>query len=193
MRTHQLANSSTTHHTPRVHFGFLTGYIQGRCGARNPHFSRAWRSKPTLAKPTLANVKVLVVCKDFWFFGVNCLGFLKLIVQVFFVCFELTWVGPRRVGPRRVGPRRMGPRRVGPRRVGSPTQKKWEPEGWGPEGWEGPKFRAFFPVPLQNSFFSSLSGGLLVEFWWRLKRRGAQMCTFGVLGLSCASPGGPVW
>ena len=34
-----------------------------------------------------------------------------------------------------------------------------------------------------------LSGGLLVEFWWCLKRRGAQMCTFGVLGLSCASPG----
>ena len=26
-----------------------------------------------------------------------------------------------------------------------------------------------------------------------LKRRGAEMCTFGVLGLSCASPGGPVW
>ena len=41
------------------------------------------RSKPTLAKPTLANVKVLVVCKRFWFFGVNCLVFLKLIVQVF--------------------------------------------------------------------------------------------------------------
>ena len=40
-------------------------------------------AKPTLAKPTLANVKVLVVCKDFWFFGVNCLGFLKLIVQDF--------------------------------------------------------------------------------------------------------------
>ena len=30
-----------------------------------------------------------------------------------------------------------------------------------------------------------------MEFWWCLKR--AQMCTFGVLGLSCASPGGPVW
>ena len=37
----------------------------------------------------------------------------------------------------------------------------------------GPKFRAFFPLPPQNSFFSSLSGGLLVEFWWCLKRRGA--------------------
>ena len=39
--------------------------------------------RPTLAKPTLANVKVLAVCKDFWFLGVNCFGFLKLIVQVF--------------------------------------------------------------------------------------------------------------
>ena len=26
-----------------------------------------------------------------------------------------------------------------------------------------------------------------------MKRRGPEMCTFGVLGLSCASPGGPVW
>ena len=49
----------------------------------------------------------------------------------------------------------------------------------------------FFPLPLQNSLFSSLSGGLLVEFWWCMKHRGVQMCTFGVLGLSCASPGGP--
>ena len=32
-----------------------------------------------------------------------------------------------------------------------------------------PKFRSFFPLPPQNSFFSSLSGGL-VEFWWCLKR-----------------------
>ena len=32
-------------------------------------------SKPTLANPTLANVKVLVVCKDF--------GFWELIVWVF--------------------------------------------------------------------------------------------------------------
>ena len=48
----------------------------------------------------------------------------------------------------------------------------------------GPKFRAFFTVPPQNSFFPSLSGGLLVEFCWCLKRRGAQMCTFGVLSVS---------
>ena len=35
-----------------------------------------------------------------------------------------------------------------------------------------PNFRAFFPVPPQNSFFSSLSGGLLVEFWWCSSRLG---------------------
>ena len=59
------------------------------------------------------------------------------------------------------------------------------------ERW-GPKIsRFFFPVPPQNSFFSSLSGGLLVEFWWCLKRRCAQMCTFGVLGLSCEAPAAP--
>ena len=39
------------------------------------------------------------------------------------------------------------------------------------------------PGPLLISFFSSLSGGLLVEFWWCLRRPGAQMCAFG-----CASP-----
>ena len=70
-----------------------------------------------------------------------------------------------------------------PRRVG--------PEGWGREGW-GPKISRFFFPLLQNLFFSSLSGGFLVEFWC-LKCRGPEMCTFGVLGLSCASPGGPVW
>ena len=72
-------------------------------------------------------------------------------------------------------------------------KKKSVSKGGGPKGG-GPKIsRFFFPVPPQNSFFFSLSGGLLVAFWWCLKRRGPEMCTFGVLGLSCASPGGPVW
>ena len=75
------------------------------------------------------------------------------------------------------------------RRVGGRTQKKWGPEGWGPEGWGGPKFRAFFSLSRRKirSFLPSL-GGLLVEFWWCLKRGGAQMCTFGVLWLSCEAP-----
>ena len=46
-----------------------------------------------------------------------------------------------------------------------------------------PKFRSSFSLsPPQNWFFSSLSGCLLVEFWWCLKRRGGQMCTLGLSG-----------
>ena len=66
--------------------------------------------------------------------------------------------GPEGWGPNpeKVGATRVGPRRVGPRRVG------------------GPKFRVFFffPCPAAKFVFFSLSGGLLVEFWWCLKRRG---------------------
>ena len=64
----------------------------------------------------------------------------------------------------------------------------WSPEGWGPEGWGprrvvGPKFRAFFfPLLPQLSFFSP-------SLWWCLKRRGPEMCTFGVLRLSCEARG----
>ena len=61
-----------------------------------------------------------------------------------------------------------------------------------PRRVEGPKFRAFFfPLPLPFSLFLSLSGCLLVEFWWCLKRRGSQMCTIGVLGLSCEALAAP--
>ena len=72
--------------------------------------------------------------------------------------------------------------------VGAPTVLvgRWRRVG-------GPKFRACFfssPVGIFALFLSlSLSlGCLLVEFWWCLKRRGAQMCTFGVLWLSCEAP-----
>ena len=51
----------------------------------------------------------------------------------------------------------MGARRVGAPRVGAKIS------------------RFFFPLPPQNSFFSSFSGCLLVEFWWCLKRRGAHL------------------
>ena len=47
-----------------------------------------------------------------------------------------------------------------------------------------PKFRSFFPLPPQNSFFSSLSGGLLVEFWGCFEDRDPQMCTFQAPGAS---------
>ena len=108
----------------------------------------------------------------FWFFGVNCLGFLKLIVQVFFVCFELTWVGPRRVGVRRVGVRRgvrrvgSNPEKVGPRRVGGP--KGGGPKGGGPKGGEAQNFVLFFPCPAAKFvlFFPlwGSSRGILVVF-----------------------------
>ena len=65
----------------------------------------------------------------------------------------------------------------------------WGPEGWSPEGWGAQNFALFFPPPATVSLFLCLFGCLLVEFWWCLKRRGPEMCTFGVLGLSCASPG----
>ena len=61
----------------------------------------------------------------------------------------------------------------------------------GREGWGAQNFALFFPSPVPISFFLSLSGCLLVEFWWCLKRRGAQMCTFGVLRLSCEAPAAP--
>ena len=67
------------------------------------------------------------------------------------------------------------------------------PKGGAPKGG-GPKISRFFSSPTGKFvLFFPLCGCLFVEFWWCLKRRGAQMCTFGVLGLSCASPGGPVW
>ena len=78
-----------------------------------------------------------------------------------------------RVGvPKGGGPAGVGLRRVGPRRLADP------------------KFRAFFPSPASIFLFFSLSGGLLVEFS-RLKRRVPEMCTFGVLGLSCEALEGP--
>ena len=52
--------------------------------------------------------------------------------------------------------------------------------------------RFFFPSPATIFILSSLSWGsscgILVVF---LKRRGPEMCTFGVLGLSCETPAAP--
>ena len=75
-------------------------------------------------------------------------------------------IGRREVWGRGVGGgggvRGGGGRRVGARRVGA--------EGWGARKVTGPKFRAFFPSSATVSLFFSL-WGLLVEFWWCLKRR----------------------
>ena len=85
-------------------------------------------------------------------------------------------LNPDKVGAEGWGPERWGPN-CGPRRVGL--------EGRAPKGGaqrerggprvEGPKFRAFFPLsPPPFSLFLSLSGRLLVEFWWCLKRQDPQ-------------------
>ena len=49
-----------------------------------------------------------------------------------------------------------------------------------------PKISRFFPSPARIFFLSSSLGGPFVVFWWCLKRRGPQMCMFGVL--SCEAP-----
>ena len=62
----------------------------------------------------------------------------------------------------------------------------WGPEGWGPEGWGAQNFALFFLTLPPPFFFFLLSWGswtLVV-----LKRQVPEMCTFGVLGLSCEAP-----
>ena len=81
-----------------------------------------------------------------------------------------------------------GPEGVGARRGGGPNPEKVGPEGLGPEGWGAQNFALFLLSPTGNFILSSLSGGFLVEFWWCLKRRDAQMCTFGLSGCRVRAP-----
>ena len=204
--------------------------------------TRTCRSWPTLAKPTLASVSVLVVWPDFWpkptlakpilaktDFGQNrtlaktdfgqtefgqiefdllcvvcCVwcGVLWLCVCVWSVC-GVVWVLVSRfhgVGfhvwcwfqgfglvmfgapatalspdrPSTALPRTALPRTALPR-TALPLDR--------------PKFWFFFPLPPQNSFFSSLSSGLLVEFWWCfLKARGPSNVHVWALWLLCETP-----
>ena len=91
--------------------------------------------------------------------------------------------GHRRVGaPKGGAPKGGGPEGWEPKPAKSGGPEGWGPEGWAPEGWVDPKFSVF---QCPATFFLPSLGGLLVEFWWCLKRRDPQMCTFGVLGLSC--------
>ena len=61
-----------------------------------------------------------------------------------------------------------------PLSINFPRQKKSGAQKGG-----GPRFRAFFPPPAIIFILLSLSWGPSVEFWWYLKRRGPEMCTFG--------------
>ena len=100
------------------------------------------RKGPTLANPVLANP---FLANPFLANPFLANPFLDL------VCVMAPRVGPK---PRE----RVGFGRVGPRRVGAPKGG-------------GPKMSRFFPPLLHLSLFLSLSGCLLVEFWWCLKRR----------------------
>ena len=94
----------------------------------------------------------------------------------------------------------------GLRRVETHTQKKWGFERcgskgggskgggleWGHERVGGPKFRAVFSF--SRSHFRSFCVFLGVFSWFfgcERKRRGRQMCSFGVLWLSCEAPAAP--
>ena len=78
---------------------------------------------------------------------------------------------------------------MGPSKGGAP--KGGVQKGGAPKGG-GQKFRAFFSLllPEFSVFFLSLGVRPVEFFWWCLKRWVPEMCTFGVLGLSCASPPG---
>ena len=55
-----------------------------------------------------------------------------------------------------------------------------------------PKISLFFvPSPTLIFVLFLSRGGLLVEFWWCLKRRDPLMCTFGDLRLSCETLAAP--
>ena len=69
-----------------------------------------------------------------------------------------------------------------PLRVGAQT---WKTEGWGTERW-GPKISHNFVSFLPLLLVLSLNIGGVFE------GRGAQMCTFGVLGLSCEAHRVPI-
>ena len=63
------------------------------------------------------------------------------------------------------------------------------PKAGAPKGGR-PKISRFFSLPPQFSFFS-ISCCRFVEFWWGFEGQGPEMCTFGVLGLSCEAPAAP--
>ena len=71
------------------------------------------------------------------------------------------------------------------------SMEEQTPERRGPEGWEAQNFAFFPPFPPPFRSFLCLSRCLLVEFWWCLKRQNPQMCTFGVLRLSCETQAPP--
>ena len=58
------------------------------------------------------------------------------------------------------------------------------PSAGPPFPWTAQNFALFFLSPAGNFFLSSLSGCLLVEFWWCFEGRNPEMCTFERPGAS---------
>ena len=84
--------------------------------------------------------------------------------------FGQTDFGQKNLTDRNGGsPKLWGPRsqKNGARRVGAP------------KGGSLPKFCAFFPLPPPFRSFCVSLGVFSWNFWWCLKRRDPQMCTFG--------------
>ena len=112
----------------------------------------------------------------------------KVFCAKAFDLFEKEW-GCECTGVIVFGQFRIQPISSSANSISANTTKCGAFEGWSPEGLGAQNFALFFSFLRHNS----LSWGPCVELWWCLKRRAREKCTFGVLGLSCASLSGPVW
>ena len=94
---------------------------------------------------------------------------------------------PRRVEPPKGGAPKGGAQKGGAQKGGA--QKGGAQKGGAQKGGEAQNFALFFPSPPQFSFFFFSLGVFSWNFGGVFEAPG-PLCTFGVLGLSCASPGG---
>ena len=143
----------------------------GRRSGSRSSFNVADGSWPTLAKtdfgqkPTLAKTDFNLLCVVLCVWCVWCCVVLCVVT--------VSWSGVSRVG--------VGFKVLGLVMFGAPRPPFLGPPFPGPPfpdrpSQDRPKFRSFFffPLPPQNSFFSSLSEGLIVEFWWCFRRPGTS-------------------
>ena len=137
--------------------------------------SAAYEEVPGMTEWTKIMLVIIVEGREDW----EQKGKREVTRRLHSLCAALQGGAPKDGAPKGGGPKEGAPKEGGPKGVG------------GPKGG-GPKISRmiFFPSPATIFFLSSLSWGLLVEFWWYLKRRGPEMSTFGVLGLSCEAPAG---
>ena len=75
---------------------------------------------------------------------------------------------------------KLGEVEIGRSRTGRTRKKKLAEVKIGRSRPRPPKFRVFFSLSRRK--ICSFLPSLLVEFWWCLKHRGAQMCTFRLSG-----------